>query len=90
MVPLKGEAVAGRQDGKREHFKPVLPIRFKAAIWVSPKGSGRRFLGVRGGADAEGRGSRWSLLQQSTLTPERSEAWRPQKNTLTRLYKDGD
>jgi len=90
VVPREGETVTDRQDGKREHFKPVLPTRFKAAIWVSPKGSGRRFLGVRGGADAEGRGSRWSLLQQSTLTPERSGAWRPQKNTLTRLYKDGD
>jgi hypothetical protein len=55
-VPLKGETVAVRQDGKREHFKPVLPTRFKAAIWVSPKGSGRRFHWVQGGVDAEGRG----------------------------------
>jgi len=79
VVPLKGETVAVRQDGKREHFKPVLPTRFKADIWVSPKGSGRRFLGVRGGADAEGRGARWSLLQQSTLTPERLELGGPRK-----------
>ena len=36
---------------------PVLPPRFKAAVWVSPKGSGRRFLVVRIGTDAEGQGA---------------------------------
>ena len=55
---------------------PVLPPRFKAAVWVSPKGSSRRFLTVRIGTDAEGRGSTVEPTSAVDLDPEKARAWR--------------
>ena len=74
MVPLKGETVAVLRAANENTDNPVLPPRFKAAIWVSPKGSGRRFLAVRIGTDAEGRGSRWSHRQEDDLDPEKAQS----------------
>lgn len=68
---------------------PVLPPRFKAAVWVSPKGSGRRFLTVRIGTDAEGRGSTVEPTSAVDLDPEKARAWRSWEKHLARLYKDG-
>jgi hypothetical protein len=69
---------------------PVLPPRFKAAVWVSPKGSSRRFLAVRIGTDAEGRGSTVEPASAVDLDPEKAQSLEVLgKNTLARLYKDG-
>jgi len=89
VVPLGGETVAVRQDGKRDTYKPALPPRFKAAIWVSPKGSGRGSLEFGLGQTRRAGGQGGGDGRRTTLTPERPGAWRPRKNTLTRLYKDG-
>ena len=90
MVPLGGETFAVLQDGKRDTYKPALASKFKASIWVSPKGSGRGSLEFGLGLTRRAWGQGGGDGRRTTLTPERPGAWRPRKNTLTRLYKDGN
>ncbi len=90
MVPLKGETVAVRQDGNRGHLQPRAPDSVQGRHLGLSKGVRSKVPLVRGWERRGRPGVKVEPASAVYLDPGKAGAWRPQKNTLTRLYKDGN